>query len=176
MRASFRPLRKLFRREKLTNADRFTGEEEKNCTSSKDRSQFFFREEIQQEIDRTGGRRRWTDPFWNRNKRGSMEKKKKKSVEGPSGTLVFAERAYPLERALVKSCQISRDLLSRAIYREFSGFDGGEARLRGSSRVHRSALALSFPPSSLCSFRASFAFQRSRCKTLLSGRTHNYQS
>ena len=41
MRASFRPLRKLFRREKLTNADRFAGEEEKNCTSSKDRSQFF---------------------------------------------------------------------------------------------------------------------------------------
>lgn len=80
---------------------------------------FFFRQEIHGSIEQAAVEQ---IPFeiginavpW-------KKKKKEKSVEGPSGTLVFAERAYPLERALVKSCQISRDLLSRAIYREFSG-------------------------------------------------------
>lgn len=51
----------------------------------------------------------------------------------------------------------SHEISFRALFIENSPVDGGEARLRGSSRVHRSALALSFPPlfSPLCSSRAT---------------------
>lgn len=68
------------------------GKRKKNSTSSKDRSQFFFHEEIHGSIEQEAGG--WADPFWNRNKRGSMEKKKKRRASRDRAEPSFSRNGH----------------------------------------------------------------------------------
>lgn len=83
--------------------------------------------------------------------------KKKKSVEGARAEAWFSRNGHIHWNERSSRAVKSHEISFRALFIENSPVDGGEARLRGSSRVHRSALALSFPPlfSPLCASRLS---------------------
>lgn len=141
---------------------------------------FFFREEIHGSIEQEAGG--WADPFWNRNKRGSMEKKKKRRASRDRAEPSFSRNGHIHWNERSSRAVKSHEISFRALFIENSLVRRWRSSVaRQLARASCSALALSFPPSSpfsLCSFRARRAspFEWSECKTLLSGRTHNYQS